>query len=285
MPKVRVDETLEMGYDEYNFIDPWKQVDTLLLQTGCLKPRNLYYAWIPILARHFRVIRVHLRGHFDSSPAPEGYRWTIEGLALDHKNFLDALGLDRVHYVGESLAGVLGYHLAYHYPERLKTMTIVNSPGPSFKHHRMASKGRYLEIMRREGIAGAVNIHRDARIEEMGGNRALADCVYDEMLKSPLAGSIGYLEACYATDVDPKQFLPQISVPTLLMMGAEHTRILALEEARQFQNLMPRSKLVAFPGIKAMCQYVVPQQCAEEVVRFIGEQETGKAVKQGGQRK
>jgi len=279
MPKVKVDDTLEMGYDEYNFIDSWKQVDTVLLQTGCLKPRNLYYAWIPILARYFRVIRVHLRGHYDSTPAPEGYGWTIEGLALDHKNFLDALGLDRVHYVGESLGGLLGYHFAYQYPERLKTLTVVNAPGPSFKHHRIATQGRYLEIMRREGIAGAVNIHNAARIEEMGGNRALADCVHDEMMKSPLAGSIGLLEATYAADVDVEEFLPKIKVPTLLLMGAEHTRIFSLQEAEHFRDLMPRSRLVAFPGVKAMCQYVVPEKCAEEVVRFIRDQETEKAAK------
>jgi pimeloyl-ACP methyl ester carboxylesterase len=268
-----------MGYDEYHFIDPWKQVDTVLLQTGCMKARNLYYAWIPVLARHFRVIRVHLRGHYDSTPAPEGYRWTIEGLALDHKHFLDALGLDRVHYVGESLGGLLGYHFAYHYPERLKTLTVVNAPGPSFKHHRMAAQHRYLETMRREGIAGAANIHVTARIEEMGDNRNLVDWWYDAMVKSPLAGSIGYLEAAYAADVDAEEFLRKIRVPTLLLMGAEHTRILTVEEAQHFRDLMPRAELVAFPGVKGFCQVAVPQKCAEEVVRFIGEQEREKASK------
>ena len=83
MPKIRIDETLEAGYDIYDFTDPWKEPETIVLQTGCLKPRQLFYAWIPTLARHFQVIRLHVRGHYDSTPAPQGYRWTMDGLVSE----------------------------------------------------------------------------------------------------------------------------------------------------------------------------------------------------------
>jgi pimeloyl-ACP methyl ester carboxylesterase len=41
---------------------------------------------------------------------------------------MDALGLERVHYLGESIGGIVGILFATRWPERLKTLTICNSP-------------------------------------------------------------------------------------------------------------------------------------------------------------
>ena len=65
--KVRVDDTLEMGYYIDDCTDPWTIPDTIVMLPGCRKPRQVFYAWIPTLAREFRVIRPHLRGHWDST--------------------------------------------------------------------------------------------------------------------------------------------------------------------------------------------------------------------------
>jgi 3-oxoadipate enol-lactonase len=91
--KVRVDDTLEMGYYLDDCTDPWKEADAIVLLPGCNKPRQVFYAWIPTLARHFRVFRPHLRGHWDSTPVSPEYQWTMEGIIADLKHFLDALGL------------------------------------------------------------------------------------------------------------------------------------------------------------------------------------------------
>jgi len=43
-------------------------------------------------------------------------------------DFLDAIGLQQVHYLGESIGGILGVAFAVRWPERLKSLTICNSP-------------------------------------------------------------------------------------------------------------------------------------------------------------
>ena len=272
MPTVRVEDTLEMVYEVDDFTDPWKKADVILLVHGGLKPKQLYYAWVPALARHLRVIRPYLRGHWGSTPAPEGYRWTIPGLVSELKNFLDALGLDKVHFVGESLGGTLGYHFAYRYPERLKTLTIVNCPGPTLKGHRMSI---LVDLLKKEGIEGTVDYIANIHSEETSDIPGLDDWFHDEMKKCPQEATLALVEAAANLDVNIDDFLPNIQVPTLLLTGAEYTSLITIEEANHFRELIPKAKLVVFPGVKAVAVVAVPQRCAEEVLRFIGEQATG----------
>lgn len=64
-------------------------------------------------ARDYRVLRLSLRGHGDSSapaqPTPEDY--TPRALAQDIQALLNHLGIESLHYVGNSLGGLVGYEL------------------------------------------------------------------------------------------------------------------------------------------------------------------------------
>ena len=274
--KVRVDDTLEMGYYVDDCTDPWTTPDTIVLLHGNRKPRQIFYAWIPTLARRFEVIRPHLRGHWDSTPAPEGYQWTVEGLVSDLKNFLDMLGMGKVHLVGESLGGLLGYHFAYHYRERLKTLTLVTAPGPSFKHHPIVQAGG---TENRPAWGVEDKKWKDQLILEFGPeNRALAEWTNAEVWNCQKEATKGYFRAAANCEVNVEKFLSSINVPTLMMQGAECTRILTLQEAQHFCNLMPQARLVTFSGVRAQCQFVIPERCAQEVGRFIKEQEISRQL-------
>jgi 3-oxoadipate enol-lactonase len=269
MPKIRVDDSLELVYEVDDFTDPWKSADTIMLVHGGLKPKDLYYAWVPTLARHLRVIRPYMRGHWGSSPAPEGYRWSVEGLVSDLKNFMDALGLEQVHYVGESLGGTIGYNFAYRYPERLKTLTIANSPGPTLKGHRMSV---LLDSLKKVGVARTIDFLFNTHSEETTGTPGMDAWYIREAKKNPLAASLGYLGAAADLDLDLESFLKGIRVPTLLLTGSEYSSLLTVEEAQHFRDLIPRAKLVVIPGVKFIAVVSAPEKCAGEVLRFIAEQ-------------
>ena len=192
----------------------------------------------------------------------------MDGLVEDLKNFLDALGMDKVHFVGESLGGFLGYHLAHRYPERLKTLTLVCTPSPSFRHHPYGVKGTMDGMY--PGGWGADEKKKAQLLEEFGTeHRELAEWVDSETWKSPVDGTYGFFKAATNCEVDVETFLSEINVPTLSMIGADHTRIITSQEAQRLCDLMPNARLVTFPGIKAQCQFVIPEKCAQEVVRFI----------------
>ena len=55
--------------------------------------RERYYAWVPRLCRHYRVVRMDLRGHGESAVPPAEPPLAMERLVQDVAELLDHLGL------------------------------------------------------------------------------------------------------------------------------------------------------------------------------------------------
>ncbi|MEU7810966.1 alpha/beta hydrolase [Pseudonocardia sp. NPDC049154] len=116
-------------------------IDTFYLEAGSGAPVLLLHGsgpgvsgwanWqhtIPGLAEHFRVLAPDTVGYGATSrPADVVYSlqtWT------DHiVGFMDALGLDRVSLVGNSLGGRISLDMAERYPDRVERMVLMGSPG------------------------------------------------------------------------------------------------------------------------------------------------------------
>ena len=60
--KARLEDGIELFYTVDDFTDPWTNPETVVLHHGMAKNHKLWYAWVPILARHYRVIRFDMRG-------------------------------------------------------------------------------------------------------------------------------------------------------------------------------------------------------------------------------
>jgi 3-oxoadipate enol-lactonase len=119
--------TLHYRIDYYTAL--WKNAPVVLLQHGYARSSLFWYAWVPHLARDYKVLRIDLRGHGESlrdfDPATGS---TLDAYLGDIRDVLDHLGLERVHYCGESFGGILGMVLAAEEPQRVRTLTLVASP-------------------------------------------------------------------------------------------------------------------------------------------------------------
>src|SRR6267142_1021315 len=65
--KLRLSDGAELFYTIDDYTDPWTQPETVVLHHGMAKNHQLWYAWIPILAQHYRVVRFDMRGMGQSS--------------------------------------------------------------------------------------------------------------------------------------------------------------------------------------------------------------------------
>src|SRR5207249_9635989 len=100
-----------LAYYVDDFTDPWRRPPTLLLHAAMGSARR-YFAWVPHLARDWRVVRLDLRGH-GNSPVPSADRpLVLDRLVADVGELLDHLGVDSAHIVGNSAGGYLGQQLA-----------------------------------------------------------------------------------------------------------------------------------------------------------------------------
>ena len=112
--------------------------EKLVLFHGGFGSWTHWFRNIPELARHYRLIVASLPGLGESDDAPTPH--TASGLAA-----IAAAGIDRIlapgerfHLTGFSFGGLIGGHVAAHFGERCRTLTLVGAGGLGLKRSAMA---------------------------------------------------------------------------------------------------------------------------------------------------
>lgn len=169
------------------------------------------------LSRSHRIVRFDHRGHGCSPAPPPG--WEIGDLGRDVLELLDSLGLERVHYAGVSLGGMVGMWLAANAPERIERLAIVCSSAHLPPAQAWADRAA---AVRAAGSVGAVS----AAVLERWFTPAFAherpDVMdwMDAMLRDcPPEGYAGCCEVIERLDLRAE--LPAITAPTLVIAAAE----------------------------------------------------------------
>ncbi|HXJ14829.1 MAG TPA: alpha/beta fold hydrolase, partial [Candidatus Limnocylindrales bacterium] len=86
---------------------------------------RMWDSQLDAFTRHFRLLRYDGRGHGQSTATPGPY--TIDQLAGDVLQLLDALKLDRVYFCGLSMGGMIGMHLGIAHASRLHKIVLCNT--------------------------------------------------------------------------------------------------------------------------------------------------------------
>ena len=80
-------------YREDWFGEPWRKPETAVLIHGNDELSIVWYAWMPRMAREFRVLRPDLPG-FGRSLVPAGFEWSLPSLATFVVHVLDKAGVE-----------------------------------------------------------------------------------------------------------------------------------------------------------------------------------------------
>ena len=170
------------------------------------------------LEQHFAVLRHDARGHGQTS-APDA-PYSFPQLVGDLVGLLDALKIERTHFVGLSMGGMLGQHFALAAPERLDRLVIVSSTS----HIPPEGRGMWDEriaVARAQGMQAHVEAtlarwftapYRAAHPEVMARIGAL-------IAATPVAGFAGWGAAICTLDVTAQ--LDAVRAPTLVICGAD----------------------------------------------------------------
>lgn len=170
------------------------------------------------LAPTFTVLRYDTRGHGKSS-APDG-AYRFEQLTIDVIDLLDALDIESTHFVGLSMGGMIGQHLALAAPLRVNKLVIANSTsrippeaGPLWDER--------IAIVRAGGCAGLVE-GTLGRWFTAGFRAAQPDAmarIATQIRNTPATGYIGCAGAIRALDITAR--IGAITAPTLVIAGAD----------------------------------------------------------------
>ena len=98
----------------------------LLLLHGYSNEAHIWDDFVPIVAPHYRVLALDLRGHGDSDWHPDG-AYGYENHVDDIEAILENLEIDRLVLVGHSLGGRIAMLFGGRNPEKLAGLVIVDS--------------------------------------------------------------------------------------------------------------------------------------------------------------
>lgn len=226
-----------------NGIDIHYQVDGsgpwLTLSHSLACDHSMWAPQMAALTPHFTVLRFDSRGHGQSSAPPGAYTW--EELRDDALGLFDALGIEKTHFVGLSMGGMIAQHLALAAPERLDRLVLADTAS-RYPAAAAAQWQERIKLVREKGMAALEQgtlarwftaPYRAAHPEVMARIGAL-------IRNTPANGYIGCGQAIPGIDVTDR--LSQLRLPTLVIVGAEDAGT-PPEMAREIAARIPGARL------------------------------------------
>ena len=179
---------------------------------------HLWDAVAASLKDRYRVLRYDQRGHGDSPAVPGPY--TFPELEADAIGLLDAIGIEKTHWVGLSIGGMLGYGLAMNHPDRIITLIACDSR-PDAPPDYAAYFQHRIDLAAEGGMEAVVepSIERWFTPETRAKNPPELDKVRAMIRKATPVGHAGCCEALKTLSYGPR--LHEIRVPVLVLGGAK----------------------------------------------------------------
>ena len=262
MPTLRVtpDCTLHYVVDDYS--DPWREPQTVLMMHGNAESGAAWYAWVPQLARHYRVVRPDLRGFGASTPMPRDFPWTLDRICDDYLALMDYLAAARFHVVAAKIGGTIARYFAARHPDRVLTLTVVGTPPP---RRGVGKRPELMEEFEKQGVQQWARRTMSGRL----GSRFPAEGLewwIRFMGRTAVSTQLGFMPAI--ADADITDALARIRCPTLVIT-TEGSGLGSVEEMRAWQRLIPRSELLVLPGDSYHVAASDAERCAQATLDFI----------------
>jgi 3-oxoadipate enol-lactonase len=170
-----------------------------------------------LLKDDFHILRYDLRGLGQSS-APEG-PYSFPMIIADAIALIDHVGVDKTHWCGLSVGGMMGYGLALEHGTRMLSLTACDSRPDAPPDYQAYFQHR-IDVAAEEGMEGLVDstISRWFTPESVAANIPVLDKVRAMIRSTDQIGHAGVCNAIKTLAYGPR--LSEIRVPTLIVGGA-----------------------------------------------------------------
>jgi pimeloyl-ACP methyl ester carboxylesterase len=245
--------------------------EPILLLHDANSSLHTWSGWIDSLSKNYEVITLDLPGFGLTGPHPRGSYSTFM-----YVNFLEqftkAIKLQRFHLAGNGLGAQIAWFYAAEHPNRLRRLILLNAPGfekSQFSITSFIAKTPVLNrVLWRITPRGGVRIMLesmyadDSRVDERLLDR------HFELLLRPGNRKALTDRAQVSENRPPAAMVERISVPTLILWGAEDTQI-SPENAYEFHRLIRGSLLRIYQNTGHRPQEENPALTVQDVGSFL----------------
>ncbi len=199
-----------------------------------------FRAFFEALGRRFRVIRFDARGNGLSDREPAAF--TLEGLALDLEAVIDTLDLSEVVLFATTFGGPIAISYATRHPERVTRLVM---DGAFFRGQDLATPEQREALISAISGLGPAAFFVLSLMTDPEPNPKLHQRATRAMEAITNQAAVALYSLAY--EIDVSHFLPQLTMPTLVL-HRRGSRSIPFEHGRRLASLIPGARFVALEG-------------------------------------
>lgn len=265
MPFAKAPDGAKLHYEVTSLVPPWRQPrGTILMHHGVALNGDAWIEWLPaLLAADYRVIRLDMRGFGRSQPTPPDYGWSIANFFGDVDAVLAAEQVDRFHFVGEFIGGLVGLAYAARRPERLLSGAFLSTP---FDGKRVKVVDQWRAAIAADGMAAWADALMPMRFVEADVEPELYRWVRELQATCSASAVCEQGEFIRTQDLTPE--LKNIRAP-ILIFAPDGSPFVDRSIAADLHAFLPTSELQWFPGQRHSLLMSRAHDCAKAYVAFL----------------
>ena len=208
--------------------------------------------WEPqlaMLASEYRVLRYDMRGHGDSEVTKGEY--SLEMLGQDVIGLLDALKIEKAHFVGLSIGGMIGQGLGLDHSDRLLSLTLCDT-APVLPQEAKPLFQERMDLARSQGMASLVEgtLARWFTPPFLAQDPPMVGRIRAQIEATPVDGFIGCSHAIMGLDYIDR--LAGIDLDTLIIVGEDDPGT-PVAAAEAIHAEIPNSQLKVLSSAMHLC--------------------------------
>ena len=245
------------------------QGEPLFLIHGIGARRATFAKLVDGLQDRFTCISYDLRGHGES-PLPEG-RFDLDDLVDDLEALRAKLGVERAHFAGHSLGGMIGPRYALRYPDRVKSLGLWSTAAFRTEDDSAKVMG-VVAAMRAKGIGQVLDTLTARWFTDAfcAAHPEVIDWRKKQVMDTPAEVFLNVFDIYAECEMAP--WLHQVTAPAQIITG-ENDGGCNPRLNRLIQGAMPGSELVILPELKHAIFIEATDQVLPHMRRFLLEQE------------
>ena len=237
----------------------------LFLIHGIGARRATFAGLVEALKDRFTCISYDLRGHGES-PVPAG-RFGLDDLVDDLEALRARLGIERAHFAGHSLGGMIGPAYARRHPERVLSLGLWSTA--AFRTDDDSSKVKsVVAAMRQKGIGNVLDTLTARWFTDAfaAAHPEVIERRKKQVVDTPAEVFLNVFDIYAETEMAP--WLHEITAPAQVLTG-ENDGGCNPRLNRQIADAMPDAELVILPDLKHAIFIEATEKVVPHVRRFL----------------
>jgi 3-oxoadipate enol-lactonase len=225
----------------------------------------MWHPQIDMLEACFSVLAYDTRGH-GKSDAPKG-PYTLELLGEDVIGLMDALRIDKVHFVGLSMGGMIGQYLALTHSNRLLSLTLCDTSSIVPREGHPAIQER-IDTAGSKGMEALVDptMGRWFTPSFIASKPPGLRVIRKQFLATPVEGYVGCSQAI--RELNYLDRLSGVNLPTLILVGEEDPGT-PVSAALAIHERIKDSRLMIIPSARHLSNVEQPEVFNKALSEFL----------------